>query len=145
MANNNFAQLASQALDGGFTIDASGDAPTTGYVVSTRPDTERRITYKMDHPGIEGYVAQDIEDYVWEHRQALVDGYYLGAWRDGDAIVLDLVSVVHTRTGALWLAEHHKQTAIYDLRTRQVINTAEALRDLRGRQLDDDPNPDSED
>lgn len=104
--------------DGGFTVDLDGARPTSGYVVSTRPDAT--VTLR---PRTVADIGHAIYVYVVNNGAELHGpmDYSLGAWLDGNTLVLDLVRVVDTLAEALELGALFDQDAVYDVTNAQVI------------------------
>lgn len=155
--------LAREALDGGFTTALDGFRPTRGFVVSTRKDAERvwMLRGATDYRKAQG-VADALYHYVIDHGHDLRHGYLLGAWRDGDRVVIDLVQVFEVCAEAMRAAREADQDAIYDLGTSTVIELPppfevigharydsdadelvqlDAIADAELARWDDDPNP----
>jgi len=115
-----YSGLAKASIEGGFTASKHGDAPTTGCMVSPYPKAER--IYDAD-----SFSAEDVHRYRDAHRALLAKpGHYLGGWRDGDKIYLDISIHAATRAEARALARRHRQLAYYDLDSGETIPTEEA-------------------
>lgn len=148
-AQLDYQALAREALDGGFTTDLAGNRPTSGYVVAL-PGAERRVDLRPSPSRAVALrsVARAIYTYVIDHGHDLrtIRGAYLGAWRDGDTIVLDVVQVVDTEREATLLGRLRDQDAIYDIAAGKSITlrhgvvgnrpTWDAERNLDESQLD---------
>lgn len=97
--------------DGGFSVNPrTGQAPVSGYAVSTNPECNRRFTGKVS--------AEDIRSYAFDHAAILVTGSkILGAWLDTETGIthLDVSTVVYDRSEALALAREHGELAVWDI------------------------------
>lgn len=151
-----YPALAREALDGGFTQALDGFRPTRGFVVSTRPDAERTIELTANGDAQDrATIIGALYSFVVHHGHALRHGYLIGAWRDGDRVVLDLVQVFERRSEAMIAGRRAKQDAIYDLGTGETVRLAvgrvERLADgravarMRERMLDDGGWPELDD
>ena len=107
-------ELVEQAKSEGFSVQlVSGDVPTTGYMVALSGHEER--------VPVEAFTLDRLVRYVKDHADALLEGdTYLGAWRDGDVVFLDVSECVTSRAKALFLGAERGQLAIWD-----VLNSAE--------------------
>jgi hypothetical protein len=119
------------ANDGATLATVAGlQDPTRGYVVADgRHETTETLEYP-DSPELAYIDTRDaIARFVDSHRAALAQtGAYLGAWRDGNDVVLDVVNVLPERNVALNAARDRGERAIFALHTRELIWT----RDHRG-------------
>lgn len=115
-----YEALTEEAINGGFTVAIDGAHPVKGFAVGTRPDSEHAI--RLTPQTSRSDVADAIYAYVVHHGFDLREGYQLGAWRDGDTIVLDLVNVLERQDTAEILAGWISPDAtIYDLAARETI------------------------
>lgn len=112
-------QLEKQAEAGGFTYRRIAGAPKDGFMVSPYPEAE------FKEP-VADFDADDVRRYRREHRALLSrPGHFLGGWRDGDTIYLDISIRSDTVEEAARIAREKKQLAIYDLATGREIPTEE--------------------
>lgn len=120
MTRDQYLTLAQAAYDGGFTVDLDGNPVTNGYAVAV-PGYELRGYLKPGTPTLSG-IAGWIEGYVVDNGAALREpARYLGAWRDGADIVLDVVEIFASRNCAIAAAANRGEQAIYDLGIGQEI------------------------
>jgi len=113
-------ELEKQAEAGGFSYRRITGAPADGFMVSPYKEAE------YSEP-VADFDADDVRRYRREHRDLLSQpDHFLGGWRDGDTIYLDIsIRAPDLRTAAE-LARKHKQLAIYDIKTGRTIPTEEA-------------------
>lgn len=104
----NFLQILEE--DGGFTLNAIGESPESGYVVAVSKELERVVRYHQDT------LDRQISKYSREFRPE-----WLGAWVEGDQLYLDTVEVVETREEAERLGRERQQISIYDVAAQEVI------------------------
>lgn len=102
----------------GFTVhDHFGDAPSSGYMVSTDKTREQVIP-------LHSVTAQDIASYRAQHAEALKHpNNYLGAWVEGDNAFLDVSTHVPELHQAMTLAKTHDQLGVFDLDNFDTIYT----------------------
>lgn len=113
-------ELEKQAEAGGFTYRRITGAPKDGFMVSPYPQAERKYT-------VATFNFEDVRAYRQRNRELLAKpGHFLGGWRDGDVIYLDISIRGQTLGEAGRIAREHKQLAIYDLATGREIPTEEA-------------------
>ena len=105
--NNLFEQIKA---NGGISLDANGNAPKTGFMVSLM-GTEMQLA--MDTRGIE-----DAVDFM--HRHCPKDKYF-GAWVDGDTLYLDQSVNIQDREVAIAFGKANEQIAIYDVEKGESI------------------------
>jgi hypothetical protein len=107
-------RLAREARESGFTINLHGHRPTTGYAVALA-DCERRIPAGRfsDHL-LRVYIADHLHDLSRGRR-------YLGAWRNGEEIVLDVVHVDADESVAVERGIENAQEAIFNLTTHTEL------------------------
>jgi hypothetical protein len=115
-------QLVDMAKKGGFTLhDHVGDAPTNGYMVSQRKDTEQTWP-------IESLKPEHIANYANQHaRQLASPDNYLGGWLDNGKFYLDVSTHRPSIDRAASDGVRANQLAIYDLNKGQAINTPDAV------------------
>ena len=117
----NYTDLAREAVDdGGFTRSLDGFRPEAGYVVSTREDAERTIKLENSSADVQT-VADALYVFVIDHGYDLRHGFLLGAWRDDDSVVIDLVQVFEDRSDAERAARAHSQAAYFDIESNDTI------------------------
>jgi hypothetical protein len=113
-----YTGLAKAAEEGGFSVTVHGDVPKTGFMVSPYKDAERRYdaaTFSRD----------DVHRYRDSHRALLARAHhFLGGWRDGDVIYLDVSIHAGSRAAAAALAKLHHQLAFFDLENGTTIGAA---------------------
>lgn len=99
--------------DGGVTISMTGAIPVSGYAISLRV-FEQTIKTPL--------TKRDIQDYIFVNWDFLIKkGHYLGIWKDGDTVYLDVTEVTEDREFALQLGKLNRQKAIYNLDKKEVI------------------------
>lgn len=130
------AKAKTLAKNGGFSQNAKGESPKSGYMVS----------YDDSHGGVEHKVRGNVTaSDIYKHKKALVDKYsqthggrigsplddpsnYHGAWADNGITYLDVSKNVKDLATAAQMAKEQKQLAIYDVAGDKSIDTADALR-----------------
>lgn len=113
-----YAGLASKALDGGFSVTAHGDVPTEGFMVSPYKGAEKAIAVSQ-------FGRRDVYSFARAHADLLAKpDHFIGGWRDGDTIYLDVSVVAQTEEGAREMAVAADQLAIYDIANGVAIDTA---------------------
>lgn len=110
-------ELVEKAKADGFSVQLmSGDVPTTGYMVALSGHEEIVPASAL--------TVDRLTRYVRTHFDALMgDNMFLGAWREGDDVYLDVSQCVGTRPEALFLARRRAQLAIWDVVNSAEINT----------------------
>lgn len=110
-------------IHGGATVNVkAAPDPKSGYVVADG-EHERTILFRR----LDGSLLLDglrdlIVAYVEQHKAWLaVPGNFLGAWLDGDHLVLDVVNVHPERAVAERLGRERNQRAIFHLDTGETI------------------------
>lgn len=101
-------RAAEELMNGGFTLDLDGDAPTEGFAVAVYPEAEEVI---------EAPTVQLIVEYIVRWAPTLIRDprARLGGWVSEGKLYLDISAVYHDRDEALKVARANKQKAIYDL------------------------------
>lgn len=113
-----YGQLEGEAEAGGFSVTIHGSAPSTGCMVSPYKRAERVYA-------VADFEADDVKAYRDNHRELLSrPEHYLGGWRDGDKVYLDVSIHTENRTQAAALAKEHGQLAFYDLDSGETVPTA---------------------
>lgn len=106
--------------DGGFTYNPRTQRFVTGgygYVVANPPGA---LAFSARPGGPERSVI--IERATLHNADLLArPGYYLGAWRDGETVYVEVSQVFRSRAEALRVAADRGERAIYDLRNRRDI------------------------
>jgi hypothetical protein len=103
--------LASQP---GFTIDKNGEPLAKGYAIGgeLKQEDHAMAIYSQPTNAIELAALEDaLEAKLNEISGYLEAGSYLGGWRDGESLVLDLVTVTNNRKAAADLARSRGQLA----------------------------------
>lgn len=114
-----WAELAEQAKADGFTrAIPSFEMPTGGYMVALEGHEE---TFPA-----ELFCADNLVGYVSRHWDALTSGgeMFLGGWRHGNVIFLDVSECVTSQAKALFLAGERNQLAIWDVAKAGEIGVA---------------------
>jgi hypothetical protein len=115
-----YARLAKAGAEGGFSSTTHGDVPADGYMVSPYKGAE--VTYDAST-----FNRRDVYDYTREHAELLdKPDHYLGGWRDGDKVYLDVSVRAATRDAAVQLARDNGQLAFYDVKNQTTVWTKEA-------------------
>jgi len=111
------SRLVTKARAGGFTYDPiSGFAPTSGFAVSPFPDRETAI------PASE-LKAQHLLDFASRNADLLAKpGYFIGGWRDGDVVYVDVTVVADDDHEAARIGEEFDQQAFFNLSTGEVVD-----------------------
>ena len=114
---NELADTAQKQLtaDGGSTLNVRSESPTSGYTYAPSKATETKV------------LATDFnqQHYVGFHnkykKELGVKGNYLGIYRDGDNIVLDIVQNTDNIKEAVTGAKTGLQDSIYDVSNKDLI------------------------
>ena len=104
-------------LEGGVSYSlTTGEAnPKTGYMVSIL-GFEKQIDRSV-------IIEQDIRDYVLSNASELWgSNRFLGGWKDGDKIVLDVSVNILDVTNACYTGIINKQKCIYDCNNKHSIS-----------------------
>lgn len=112
-----YAALALQGKEGGFThniVDTS--SPTTGYTLSPYPERE-------EHVAASDLTAGHVRDYAKRNDDLLRQpGHFLGSWRDGDDVYLDVSVNLADRDAATKLGRERDQKAIWDVEGGEAVD-----------------------
>lgn len=102
-------QLEREAEAGGFSYSRFAGAPSDGFMVSPYKEAETPIPVEEFDPG-------DVASFrrKWARKLKNPD-HYLGGWRDGDTIYLDIAVRRKSADEAAELARKHGQLAYYDI------------------------------
>jgi hypothetical protein len=104
-----YDKLTTEALAGGFSVTTHGDVPMGGYMVSPYSGAEQKFDAST-------MTRADVHDYRDRHaRQLSQPDHYLGGWRDGDTVYLDIAVHTDSAAKARRLSEEHHQLAYFDL------------------------------
>jgi hypothetical protein len=106
--------LSALKTSGGFSLQANGHEPTTGFMIST-PGTEE--TFRASDISVD-----DVRGYMDKYSDLLKqDNAYFGGWldRESDEIYLDISVNVQDEAEARRMGKEHKQIAIFDLGTAE--------------------------
>lgn len=104
---------------GGFTANLFGDVPRDGFMVSPYKGRER--TYSAA-----ALDAGDVREYKRRNRDILAQpNHFIGGWKDGDTVYLDVSVRAATRGEAAQIAKKNNQLAVYDLATGDTIPTSD--------------------
>lgn len=122
MTSLNIARAVTAVVDqidrhGGATesLIAGVETPLTGYAVSI-PGREAVNHLLLDGQQRKDAITVSVLDYAMANRSWLAQpGYYLGAWLDGDRLVLDVTQVTPELGEAVKAGVARKQDAIYNL------------------------------
>jgi two-component SAPR family response regulator len=100
---------------GGLTIDAAGNTPTSGYMVSIH-GFERQI------PNFSSMSDEDINEAIEQYRQdILLEENYFGAWVDNDTLYLDNSINTQFLETAIAYGDAQQQKSIYHINSGEVI------------------------
>ncbi len=115
-----WAELVEQAKAEGFSVSlATGDIPVVGYMVALEGHEERIP--------VDALTPDRLARYVKTHFDALMqDDVFLGAWRDGDTVYLDVSECVTSLAKALFLGQERRQLAVWDVLNSAEISTTPA-------------------
>lgn len=110
-------------------------APTTGYAVSL-PNYTRTIDLSTVRPDLKAAtIWAEVAEYATNDHLTR-PGFYLGAWLDGDRLVLDVTQVVDSLAAAVSLGQLHDQEAIYNLGEHvEIWLTPKPISDVHPDQL----------
>jgi hypothetical protein len=111
--------LAGAATDpeGGFSVSAHGKVPRSGYMVSPYKQYERIMPAKSLTP-------DDLRSYRREHADVLrKPNHYLGAWREGDNVYVDISVRAPDLATAGRIARAAGQEAVFDLNSFGTVYT----------------------
>ena len=110
-----YGHLAEAGREGGFSVTTHGDVPEDGYMVSPYPDAEQKYDATT-------MTRDDVHEYRDAHREELArPGHYLGGWRDGETVYLDISVRSSTSAEAKAFAVEHHQLAYFDLSTGETV------------------------
>jgi hypothetical protein len=110
-----YTGLAEAAREGGFSVTTHGDVPQGGFMVSPYPDAEQQYDART-------MTRQDVHAYRDAHAKQLAQpNHYLGGWRDGDRVYLDISVHASSATAAERYAVEHHQLAYFDLGSGQTV------------------------
>jgi hypothetical protein len=99
----------------GFSLNAYGETPATGYMVSL-PDFERKIP-------VESPMLAHILLYCADYAAKLGEvGVYLGAWVNDGTVYLDVSLNVADREKALALGAEYNQLSVWDVLNASSID-----------------------
>ena len=102
---------------GGFTVCMrTGVQPESGFAVAL-PDRERRVPEYLFRCTFDAQIAA----YCRHNMHALLSGAFLGCWRNGSEVCLDLVDICACESDARHVGELRGQLAIYDLTNQKEI------------------------
>lgn len=122
------AMLVRIERDGGFTYNPRTQRFVTGagYVVANPPSGEVPTSAKFcDVSRIAPLTDSDLARVALMFSRLLaVPSYYLGAWKDGATVYVEVSQVFRSRGEALRVAADRGERAIYDLRNRRDIPVA---------------------
>jgi hypothetical protein len=111
--------LVEKAKADGFSVNlVSRDTPTDGYMVAL-------VGHEEIVP-VQALTVDRLVRYVKTHADALLTeqgNTYLGAWRAGDDVYLDVSERVASRAKALFLGAERGQLAVWDVVNSSEINT----------------------
>jgi hypothetical protein len=114
--------VASTIENGGATMNvATGDVPTSGYVVSMMGNEK---IYKLFGNDVvkEILISGAVKLYVKENDDVLsLPGMYLGSWIDDGVLYIDISNVIDNEHDALRMAVANKQKAYYDLNNAKTV------------------------
>lgn len=111
----------------GITVNPDGSMPAKGYSVAPSKSTETKIPLDQFTPD-----AIDAFKKKFAKQLAQPDAH-LGAWNDGENIVLDVSHVVSDFKSAIDLAKKGKQDAVYDIGNGKSIYTNDVLTPTKQR------------
>lgn len=107
------------AKHGGATesLVAGVETPTSGYAVSI-PGREAINHLLLDGEHRTDAITESVYNYALDNKHWLAQpGFYLGAWLDGDRLVLDVTQVTPELGQAVTAGVQRDQDAIYNLAT----------------------------
>ncbi len=114
-----FGRLARAGERGGFTVSYHGDVPKTGYMVSPYKDAETIIPAAQ-------MSREHVRDFIKAQKSRLAKpDHYIGGWREGDNVYLDVSVNAPTKAAAKKLATDNGQLAVYHLDSGTVIATGD--------------------
>lgn len=115
------AAVSATFRDGGYSVNYVGRKPRSGYMVGgmtvVTGKYRRNVPTTMIVDGNPAAAKQGIKDFYDKHRETLKQpGNYLGTWRDGGKVYIDISQRVPTRAKALVLARDRNELAVYDVK-----------------------------
>lgn len=121
-----YGRLVSQAKEGGFTVAAfGGDEPESGFMVSPYSANEQVVP-------VSRFTKTVVKDYIAKNEELLKKpDHFLGGWRDGDNVYLDVSVNSPTLEATRTLAREHNQLAAWDIKGGQEVRFAEAAVERR--------------
>jgi len=102
------------ATQPGFTVDADGNPVARGYTVGglKRTDGDAAAYYAQPtSPAELAALESDLERLLDSAASDIANGAYIGGWRNGDQIAVDLVTVTRGLNRAIQLAKERQQLA----------------------------------
>jgi hypothetical protein len=114
--------VASTIENGGATMNvATGDVPTSGYVVSTQGNEQtfqlfgNEVVKEILISGaVKLFLEENIVEFVYAEN-------FIGSWIDDGVLYLDISNVYDNEHDALRVAVANKQKAYYDLNNAKTI------------------------
>jgi hypothetical protein len=103
--------------NGGFSLNANNEQPTSGYMVSLE-GTERTI------PSYPRYKEVIVNEFCADYRVRMGDMpefMYFGAWLDDNTLYLDTSVNIENLDEAMKLGRDNNQLAIYDVKNQTSI------------------------
>lgn len=118
---------------GSFTQDGEAVAFTDGYMVG---GVVPSLVIKTDNRVWFHEIVAQVQQFAWDHAKLLAQpGYFLGTWKSGDLLYLDVSQRIEDGAEALALAVSRKELAIWDNANACEVSclpAIQALRDLLG-------------
>ena len=113
------------ATQDGFTIDNQGDPLPQGYTVGglKREDGDALAHYlqpsnKAELAALEAEIGKLLDTAA----DLLSNGAFIGGWRNGDTLALDLVTVTRGYKKAAQLAKEREQIAFGEIASYRYVN-----------------------
>ena len=108
--NNIQKILNTTKRNGGCSMNpVTGEVPTSGYMVATNPDFEKRLP-RINYADIEAYAAE--HDALFSAPKSFM---FLGTWKHNGITMLDVSMRFEGKQAALDFAKVGGQLAIYDI------------------------------
>ena len=120
LKRNELIKLIEKATDltkknGGCSINLQGEEPTLGYMVSLNGMEQKLLNGGLN-------LRNQIEQYIRRNEKTLeMVGAYLGLWKDGNILYIDVSIQWYKLETALAVGKIHRQIAIYDVVNKKEI------------------------
>lgn len=113
-----YSALAEAGREGGFSVTLHGGVPHSGFMVSPYKNAETKIPASS-------FGREDVHRFRDQHEKLLRKAnHYIGAWREGDTVYLDISVRAPDLASAARIARSADQEAVFDLTTGTTVYTS---------------------